>query len=396
VKENTLGVPAYKALIIYLSNTITVHAASKLLEHAESGLPIIVLGSIPNNTFPATQATRNSLQRIVSRLAAHRNVHHSPKGTDADLPGILSSLGITPRTALDCKRPGSGAVSELNARRYDSATQRTYIYFYHNSAARDDCIVKIPISSPVIPFVYNAWTGVQSPLLNFTISNNTLSFKLNLEYDETMILALNPATNVTPPVPQLCSSPNRTSTNLPPTILTNWDLVVSDWHSAPDLLAIKTEVTNHTYKNITLRAWTDIDPSLSTVSGIGTYTTRFTVPKSNASAPFRASLSLPFPTTTLPQHNPRVKIDGVRVPPIDPVNPVVEISEYVKGKEGEEVGVEIEIATTLWNRVKSEVQKGRVRVAGFRADELAKGYASGKVEKYGLVGDVKVEWKFGC
>jgi hypothetical protein len=69
-------------------------AARKILALAKAGLPIVIVGTAPNQTPGRTPADDNSLQATMSQLMQIRNVHQVAH--EADVPALLLSLGIHP------------------------------------------------------------------------------------------------------------------------------------------------------------------------------------------------------------------------------------------------------------------------------------------------------------
>jgi hypothetical protein len=381
-------------------------------EMASLGLPIIFVGEPPNRTYPATTSNQVDLAAALSRLLSSKNVHR----TDSidRLPSVLAKLGISPRVSLDCS--SNSVYSVLR-----SSPDVEYLYFFNDQDEATQCTVDIAASGAT-PFIYNAWTGTQSPLIQYTNIDSTIQTQFNLRSNETIILALDRIstsnkTSCTFPTVSgalqsltsqsgkifatitgptlLTSSSGKTwrfdTTFAPPTNLTTWDLVIEDWHSALDRYAIKTEITNHTFNSISLEPWNHLHASLENVSGVGHYSTRFIVPSSPPTETLAALLHLP-----LIQHTARAYLDNQQLPPIDPVNPTLDLTGRLeKGKEYE---IRIDVTTTLFNRIKSEADD--ILIVGVSAGSLQPAYKNMGVEGYGLIGEVWVEWgsvvEVGC
>ncbi|KAF2472794.1 uncharacterized protein BDR25DRAFT_157719, partial [Lindgomyces ingoldianus] len=404
VRDGNLGIPGYQALIFNHQTVSTVETAESLVNMASSGLRMIFVGQIPDQTYPTTASSQAALITAVKRLLSNENVYQT--ATIDQLPTILAKLRIAPRTSLSCS---SNPVYSI----WRSSNDLNYIYFFNDQAKTTQCTAKISVAAfTATPYIYNAWTGSQTPLLQYTATNSTISVPLALKSNETLILALHRS----PPSPFLKCTHNHTlalvtgpttltsssgmtsriNASLPQaTNLTTWDLVIEDWHSAPNRFAVKTEITRHSFKNVALVPWNQISASLIPVSGIGHYTTKFTVPtspnlppsspspsSSNSSSGLVGLLHLP-----LIQHTARVYLNGKVLPPIDPVNPVVEMTGMEAGKEYE---LEIMVTTTLFNRIKAEANE--TMVVGQKAAVLQPKYGTWLFEEYGLVGSVVVVW----
>ena len=387
---------------------VTIEAIDALVEKAALGLPIIFIGPLPNQTYPVLSSTQNALTSAISKLLATKGVYQIQR--TEDLPALLSKIGIKPRVSLECSTNPVLSV-------YRSAKDIDYVYLFNDQPGSARCNATIS-ASRVTPYSYNAWTGAQRPLLRYSVDKSTFSFSAELNSNETAIIALHRGepgsqrsyTSSSDSLVSLEASKNSILALVTgPTVITsstgevyrlqprltgtqnlkNWDLTVEDWHSASDRLAVQTEIANHTFTNTTLVPWnrlvSPIDgSSLEKVSGVGHYTTKFTVPTtpSNSKNSLFGILKLP-----LIQHTARVYIDGKLQPPVDPVKPVVQLDGLVSGKTYE---LRIEVTTTLFNRIKAEANS--TWVVGQTAGQLQPLYASMPFTEYGLVGDVNITW----
>ncbi|KAF2108840.1 hypothetical protein BDV96DRAFT_636539 [Lophiotrema nucula] len=409
VKDGTLGVPSYKVLIFNNQTVITVKAAEALVNKASAGLPIIFIGSAPSQTYPATASTQSSLASAVSKLLASPMVHQVK--TINDVPMLLSKMSIKPHISLDCS---SNPVLPVHR----SAGDVDYIYLFNDQAVSAKCNASISASG-VTPYIYNSWTGSQTPLLQYSTSNSTINIPIALRSNETTIIALHHNTTsprctftatsgslhsfdtanngtvalVTGPA-ALTSSTGRIS-QLTPTVigvqnLTTWDIVIEDWHSSDNRLLVQTEIIDHRFiDTTTLVPWTQLvsaidGSSLERVSGVGHYLTDITVPTavSNSSNPVFGILSLP-----MIQHTARVYIDGNVQAPIDPVRPEILLEGLVPGTTYQ---LRVEITTTLFNRIKAEANL--TWIVGQVAGQLQPAYATLPYEKYGLLDPVTITW----
>jgi hypothetical protein len=369
VKDKELGTPSYKALIFNKQTVTTIKAIDKLIELSSSGLLIIFVGQTPSETSSGSFSDRASLATAMTRLLSNENVLQI-RSTD-ELPSLLAAHGIRPRTSLSCS---SNPVFTIRRK----AREVDYVYFFNDQPKPTECTATLSTSGSAVPYIYNAVTGSQSRLETYTHTNSSLTVNLALASNETLILALHQS----PVEPASCTTTNI-SEDITATNLTTWNLVIEDWHSAPDRFAVETEITNHTYHNVSLIPWTSIDASLAPVSGIGHYTTRIEIPATpSANNTLIGILSLP-----LIQHTARVYLDGTWLGPIDPVNPVVQLKGLKPGSASE---VTIDVSTTLFNRIKAEANKTWVvgQVAGQRQSK----YSSQPYEKYGLIGAVTLSW----
>ncbi|OAG01255.1 uncharacterized protein CC84DRAFT_280989 [Paraphaeosphaeria sporulosa] len=404
VRADKLGVPEYKAMIFNNQTVATTEAVEALTKFAAQGLKIIFIGAPPNQSYPVDAASQKTFNSAMARLLSGPNIHHTDNIDQ--LPALLREADINPRVELNCT---PGAVSTV----YRSSDGVDYIYFFNDQDESPRCGATVEAAG-VVPFVYNGYTGTQSPLLQYTTSDTHISLAPTLKANETLIIALHrnvpqPACTMVQSSPYirsvnalegnlhaivthspyvLATSTGKTKqfdTSLPQTInLTTWNLTVEDWHSAPDRFAIENEITNHTFSNISLVPWSQISAALQPVSGIGCYTTTFAAPSEADFSALVGYLSLP-----LIQHTARVFLDGEWLGPIDTANPIVPLHGLEKDRQYE---LRVDVSTTLFNRVKAEADQ--VWMVGQVASHQNEKYGSAPYEEYGLVGGVSIEWGY--
>jgi len=249
----------------------------------------------------------------------------------------------------------------------------------------------------VTPSLYDAWTGTQESLSNYTSARTSLSFPLSLQANQTAIVALNAAGRGNRQSGQSCAS-TKQAAPVAHTNLTNWNIGIEDWHAPADRFQVETAITVHNFTNHTLVPWTEFGAGFDAITGVGRYTTTLTVPSRAArngngnGNNIRAILHL-GPVI----HTMRAYINGQRLPAIDPADPVLDITQYVSsgGGNGQKKSYElvVEMTTPLFNRIKADAAK--VMIVGVSAATLQPLYASEAPQVYGLLGPVYVEW-FAC
>lgn len=402
VENSQLGLPQYQALIFINQTVASVAAVEAMVKMASKGLPIVFVGPPLTQSYPADARSQSALDSAVGRLLSSANVYRV--NSVDQLPALLAERKVAPRIGLSC---ASNPIYSV----WRSSVDVDFVYLFNDQSRAAECTATI-MASGVIPYIYNSWTGSQSQLVQYTAKNSSLSIPLSLKANESLVLGLHRSTekrtctiqqtagnlrslNVSAGnIEAIISGSTTLSTSSgnplhlnaslpPPTNLTSWNLVLEDWHSAPDRYAVQTEISNHTFRNISLVPWNQLSTQLNPVSGIGHYTTRFTVPRYNSSSsPLVGILKLP-----LVQHTARAFLDEEWLGPIDPINPVISLQNLKNGREYE---LRIEVATTLFNRIKAEANQTWIvgQVAGVRQPK----YNTLPYEKYGLVGNVVLEW----
>ncbi|KAK7733053.1 hypothetical protein SLS53_008382 [Cytospora paraplurivora] len=425
--------PAYKALLLFGQQIITMEAAQVVLRFAEAGLPVLVIGgtrTLPEQRYASRGAKQEPFATVMSQLANSSSVQFL--NSISGLSGAFSQLGLEPRIGVNCT---SNPVYPVLRSDVDNGTE--YVWLYNDQESRVDCTISFTSAGNgvVTPFVYDAVTGTQEELVRYTADGATFTLPVSLAGNETVILAFKSSfSNSTSKKSSVTSSSRnvasirRTSLNtssghsvlasitssgsaeitfdsgktvefdisLPaPTSLRTWDIDIEDWHAPADLFDVEagTSITVHRFKGQALVPWASLGPGFENVSGVGRYTTQFAVtslPYTNTTPAgttrrIGAFLSLGPPVFD----TVRVSIDGVQLPPIDPVKPVTDISSYI-GETGQEHELAVEVTTTLFNRVRSMADE--VMVWGQVAAVRQPLYASEEPYDYGLLGPVIVQW----
>lgn len=202
VKGGILGPsgPSYKALIFASDafvtgeqeNLITIEAVKAIIKFAKANLPIIIVGTPPNQTLPAVAQQEALLGSKTQQLLSTKNVHHV--SSIDDLPTTLANIGISPRTSLDCS---GGPV--YSVWRSDAKTNTDYIFFYNDQNVSTTCHANFSASSKISPHIYNSWTGTQGPLLQYTRSGSSIHVLITLQANQTMIISLEGNSNSATP-----------------------------------------------------------------------------------------------------------------------------------------------------------------------------------------------------
>ncbi|SEF84321.1 alpha-L-rhamnosidase [Nonomuraea solani] len=371
VTKGRLGRPAYKALFVegdrFYANecTMTLAVAEKLLGHARAGLPIILFGAWQSASLPGVagddETTR--LRAILADLLTQPTVRMVT--TTTDIPAALTSLGVHPDI-----RYATGSTL-LTLRRVDDDVD--YYYLCNGKHQENAKPPVAPIDHDVtltrttrdgVPYLLNPWTGRAARIALYTETPDGIRLRVTLQPGQSKIIAIGrpglfgdktgkrphavttdadlatftgdhltiratrPGTYTT----TLSNGRTLTTTiaSVPsPIPFTSWHLRVEDRRPGPPVV--------HTLTLDRLTPWSEI-PALADTSGIGTYTT--TVDWNGAGA----YLELGEVTDTC-----RVTVNGRRTPPIDQLNPVIDLGPYLRRGTNT---IEVEVATPLGNRLR--------------------------------------------
>lgn len=442
--------PSYKAFILNgllqvgssfnpAKNTLPVAMAKKLLDYAKKGLPIIIVGPLPSRTPGNTPSEDATLKATLIELLDQKSVHSI--ASEKEVPGLLKSLGISPAAATE------KASAMMSMRRHDASSNTDYYFLYNQG---DDQIpptgysteekykglsgtpgnifeepntvrmkgpnfgtkigsnlrMKVRLEGQGQPFILNASSGEIKPVASYTSDGQSVSFQVNLETDESMLVGIskNPgqfgispssvyvsqtdadgviqtnqgelaimaskAGNYTSQLSNGQSSKLSIDQTFDPMDLTNaaWQLSVEDWQPKNKYGSVGI-ASSETSKSIIqvnltgLKAWPDVE-ELKNVSGVGTYTYSLTLPANWNSSKHGATISLGQVVDAF-----SLQVNGQKVP-IDQISAKADLGSSLQAGVNK---IEVRVSTTLNNRLFS----------------LNKAVADrGLIQAYGLLGPV--------
>ncbi|MER7792222.1 glycosyl hydrolase [Streptomyces sp. NPDC097640] len=383
--------PAFKVLVlegdvmIGRERTLELGTARKLIELAEDGLPMIVVGDWSDGHVPGLphDGDDDQLRALITRLLAVpgvRNVADRP-----DIPAALADLGLGPEVAYAARSP------LLHCHR---AARDVAYHFFANGSAAETVDHEVAIAAPwakATPYALDAWTGEVAPVAVHRRDGDRVTLRMTLAPGATALVALArgagplhavstdaESARVTDGVLEVVDTrPGARETvlsdgrravarigELPaPLALDRWSLRVADWRPgrSPD----RHVTVEHRLDLDALAAWPDL-PGLQDVSGVGRYRATVRLGRGWTGATgARLELGEVFDTY-------RVTVNGTAVGPVDQVTGVVDLGGLLRRGDN---AIEVEVATTLLNRLRT------VRPAEFGA---------AKRQRYGLIGPVRL------
>jgi len=361
VGHMAMGRATYKAFVIDseqqpasdpIKTSMPLDAARRILALAKAGLPIIIVGTAPNQTPGRAPADDIVLQALMRDLMQIRNVHQVAH--EADVPALLLSLGIHP-----AMEPGSSSPL-LSVHRRDAAKHADYYFLYNEGMVTPlnepgnlfeptegkTFDQQVHLQGEGKPYRMDAWTGKITPIENFVATKEGVTFRLDIAPDDAAIVAISTSTlGVVPTTPK-----GGTAGSLPaPINLTQskWHLSVEDWQPANDYATtgVKATETRKEIKQLNIegvKPWPQI-PSLKDVSGIGTYTASVNLPSDwKIGTGARLTLGEVFDSFKL-------SVNGNDVP-VNQISATVEVGPYLHAGVNT---LSVRVATTLNNRLSS-------------------------------------------
>ena len=116
--------PAYKALIVDHVNVISLAAMQRLVEYANAGLPIILLGSDIKRVYGSDRAADTQVSEMYARVAGLKNV--IVVATEEEILNVLPDLGVSSHAKY--------TIPQLEATLYQDVADGTNYYYLYNNA----------------------------------------------------------------------------------------------------------------------------------------------------------------------------------------------------------------------------------------------------------------------
>ncbi|SCO90267.1 uncharacterized protein FRV6_14395 [Fusarium oxysporum] len=415
VSDGVLGSsgPGYRALILDHQPCISAEAAEKLVKFANDGLPIVIIGDLPNSTI-GTSGQETVLKRMADlKSVAYSNVKfitHSNSLTRA-----LDELAVKSRVSVRSSVPSSAAKKLYTLWRSDESID--YVFF-HNSGASATYNISMEAKKNRVPYKLNAWTGAQEPIAVYGRSPTGVSMQLTLQSNQTAIIALvagaaldhviSHSDNV---VRVSYGSENKFDILLDDTraaslVLSNghernipattkdtkvlvyekdlgpWDLTIESWVPSSNFSVFRSaKEMLHLGPQATLLPWSEI-PEIQNVSGVGIYTSKFSVPISSWLAKGQVAVFIHFGPVL---NTLRAWVNGKQLPPMDIFDAGLDISDYIK--PGPNI-IRVETSSTLFNAVKARSHVIKTNGVGPLDPNM---YNSASWQPQGLVGPVRIK-----
>jgi len=401
------GGPAYKAFILNRGPNITVDAAQTLLEYAQSGLPIVISGAVPNDIpgFETNGTQQAQVQALMQQLLNETNV--MVVGNETQVPGALLSLGILPAASV------SAPLATIYTIRRD-VPDASYFYLFNSGNTTENFTLALRPDIAGIPFSLDAWTSKVSPVALWTNDSGAVSIpSISLAPTQSALFAVSNADTfegVGIPNAHLLAldSPAVAVGNADGTIeirstsegvfnyalssgdigsvnvtlggettrtLNGWQLSIVAWTPPQNLSTIDSVLVTQPIFNLTqgLVPWNTLEGQANT-SGIGTYNATFDWDAHNGTVGVELSFGTVF-------HTIKAFLNDVQIPTADPSFSVVDITQFVVTGSNT---IRVEAASTLLNAVNAAPQ---VESLGFLRTQTGIIPAN---QNYGLVEPVQL------
>ncbi|MCG5213309.1 glycosyl hydrolase [Streptosporangium soli] len=340
---------AYQAIVLADQTTMAVDTARRLLDLARDGLPVVFAGELPSSTPGFHDAAKQDaeLRRLIAQLAARPGVHRV--ADLAAVPDLLARLRIVPAAA-----PATPSADVLSVRRSDPTTDYYYLFNQRSWATEQ----RLTLTGEGRPYKLDTWTGEITPLTDYRQTPHGVVVDVALEASDTAVIALSTRHDETfrwsagdehgPTVAR--------NAGLGPVLLDDWTLQVVSWSRGESglpgdtaktaLPAVGPVVGEHG----ALPPWSAITPAngydvdLRDVSGVGTYTSTFTLDDSWGGVR-TAYLDLGTAVDTV-----TVTLNGARIPARSPQDlRHIEVGRHLRAGDNT---LTVRVASTLANAVR--------------------------------------------
>lgn len=174
-EDGTLGLPKYQAVIV-LPDQLPVSNAEALLNLAKQGLPVILLDSAASSTN-TYNATDEDLAAVISELKTLDNVSVISKQSDA--VSSLRADGIHPRLSYN---------GDLWNNRMES-DDATYYYLYNEGS--EAVMTTLSFDGEVVPYEMDTWSGEINAVSSYFYEDGRTSFAVTLAGGDTKVFILN-------------------------------------------------------------------------------------------------------------------------------------------------------------------------------------------------------------
>ncbi|KAH8707659.1 hypothetical protein GQ44DRAFT_691187 [Phaeosphaeriaceae sp. PMI808] len=397
--------PAFRALVIYQQTQITPDASAALLEFARNGLPIYIVGTIPNTTVGITG--QQQVSENINELLGYDVVHVvDPESFSAS---ILAADGVPARARIDL---ASNALGLYTFWTTDVKSHSDHVFLY-NQGADGVFNITFSVSEDLAPYALNSWTGSQLPLAAFERDSASVNMAINLRSNQTTIIVfmadsearqkehvVDHSSNVKTVYftdqesLEALVSDNSTAWvtlsngtnivlpegNTPCAAITNlgsWNLTVEAHEPALDYASLEANITTVNIGMLDhLAPWTEI-PQIEHTSGVGTYRTHFEISTDNSTA-----ILVDFGPIL---HTVKAWLNGKRVPAIDLTNSVVDVSGLIVNGSN---FMEVQVTTSLFNAVKANFD--HVLSVG-HGPNTPSYYTNEDWQEFGLIGPVELK-----
>jgi hypothetical protein len=197
----------YRSLVLYNQSVLPVDVAQKIAVLAGEGLPIVIIGQVPNaapnasgGTLAGMRAADKQVQAAMAKVTASPETKVVTDSTaagsqsaDANGPAALQSLGIDPSTQMNTASPGISSGTATPVLGIARHAQNVDYYQLFNSSSTTTVHPSVTLTGTGTPYLLNTWTGAVTPIANYTESGGRVKLSLRIGPADVVDVAITPA-----------------------------------------------------------------------------------------------------------------------------------------------------------------------------------------------------------
>ncbi|WP_270739666.1 glycosyl hydrolase [Massilioclostridium coli] len=171
----------YQAMVLYDTEYLTLEGADLLLQYADAGLPIVVVGQTPSKVKGYGNHGQDYLiqEKMATLLAKDHVVQISD---DTTLSQTIADMGIVPSTDFAEKEQNL-----ITVRREDSNVDYYYLF---NRSSSETVNVDVSFEGEGTPYLLNAYTGEVSRMAEYQVENGRVTANIQLDPRDAMLVAI--------------------------------------------------------------------------------------------------------------------------------------------------------------------------------------------------------------
>lgn len=171
----------YQTMVLYDTEYLTLEGADLLLQYADAGLPIVVVGQTPSKVKGYGNHDQDYLiqEKMATLLAKDHVVQISD---DTTLSQTIADMGIVPSTDFAEKEQNL-----ITVRREDSNVDYYYLF---NRSSSETVNVDVSFEGEGTPYLLNAYTGEVSRMAEYQVENGRVTANIQLDPRDAMLVAI--------------------------------------------------------------------------------------------------------------------------------------------------------------------------------------------------------------
>jgi hypothetical protein len=202
----------YRSLVLYDQSVLPVDVARKIAALAGQGLPIVIIGQVPDaapnasgGTLGGMRAADTQVKAAMAKVTAARNTKiiadataANSQSSDANAPAALKSLGIDASTQLN---GATSASPVLGIRRH--AKNIDYYQLFNPSPAAT-AHPSVTLTGHGIPYLLSTWSGAITPIADYTRTGDRITLSVRIAPGNAVDIAITPGDNILGAKPAGC------------------------------------------------------------------------------------------------------------------------------------------------------------------------------------------------